>query len=178
MLEGHKSDFRKLCIEKLKFESRFNKNYIDKKIVNKLYDTILKSNKKSILLYIPLGLEVDINPLINRLRREKKVKVFVPYMIGETFKAVPYRLPLKVKRFGIKEPNNSFVASKIDIAVVPVVGIDKDMKRIGFGKGMYDRFFWKMKRKPINIFIQRKLCKSTQTLSNQYDIQADIIICG
>lgn len=178
MIKNHKSDFRKSCINKLKFKSRFTKNYIDKKIVDEIYKTILMVNKKNILLYIPLGLEVDINPLIKRLRKEKKYKVFVPFIIGETFKAVPYRLPLKKNKFGIKEPINSHFKANMDLVVVPIVGIDSLYKRIGFGKGMYDRYFWKLKKKPVKIFTQRTLCKSNKILSNNYDIQADILICG
>ena len=178
MLENHKSDFRKSCIKNLKFHSRFTKSYKDKKIVKDIYNTICNLNKKDVLLYLPLDLEVDVNPLIKRLRREKKVSVFVPYITGESFKAVKYRLPLKTRRFGIKEPNNSFLCPKIDLAIVPVVGIDGLNKRIGFGKGMYDRFFYKLKKKPVTVFTQRKLCKTTKILSNNYDIQADYIICG
>ncbi len=176
MSENHKSDFRKSCIKKLKFVSRFTKNYKDKKIVDEIYETICKLRKKNVLLYIPLNLEVDVYPLIKRLRREKRVQVFVPYMEGLSFKVVKYRLPLKTKRFGIKEPNNSFSNHKIDLAVVPIVGIDGANKRIGFGKGMYDRFFYNLNYKPTILFTQRKLCKTTEILSDNYDIKADIII--
>lgn len=178
MLESQKHEFRNLCIDRLKFVSRLDKNFKDKKIVQRLYKTILNLDKKNILLYIPMGIEVNVAPLINKLRKEKKFNVYVPFIIGETFKAVPYRLPLKVKKFGIKEPNFSFKNVNLDVAIVPVVGIDGANKRIGFGKGMYDRFFWKMKKKPTIIFTQKKLCKTTQILSNNYDIKADIIICG
>ncbi|PLY11099.1 MAG: 5-formyltetrahydrofolate cyclo-ligase [Arcobacter sp.] len=176
MSENHKSDFRKSCIKKLKFVSRFTKNYKDKKIVNEIYKTICKLKKENVLLYIPLDLEVDVYPLIKRLRREKRVQVFVPYMEGLSFKAVKYRLPLKTKKFGIKEPNNSFSSRKIDLAIVPAVGIDGANKRIGFGKGMYDRFFYNLNYKPTILFTQRKLCKTTEILSDKYDIKADIII--
>jgi len=178
MLQSHKSDFRKSCIKKLKFQSRFTKNYKDKKVVDRLYSAIYNMKKKNVLLYIPLDLEVDVYPLIKRLRKEKKVNVFVPFMEGLSFKAVKFRLPLKTKKFGIKEPNNSFFQVKIDLAIVPVVGIDGLNKRIGFGKGMYDRFFYKLKKKPITIFTQRELCKTTEILSDNYDIKADYIICG
>ena len=98
-------------------------------------------------------------------------------MQGESFKIVKYRLPLYKKKFGIKEPNNSFFkAQKIDLAIIPVVGIDKLGKRIGFGKGMYDRFFDKLGYKPIMVFTQLILCKSGQILSLDHDIQADYII--
>ena len=176
MKNSHKSDFRKLCLDRLEFTSLFLKYYKNKIIVKKLEHIINKSDSKNILLYIPLGIEVDVKPLLNYLRKRKKI-VYVPFMCGESFKIVKYRLPLHKKRFGIKEPNNSFLKpNKIDLAIIPVVGIDKLGKRIGFGKGMYDRFFDKLGYKPIMVFTQLILCKSGQILSLDHDIQADYII--
>lgn len=176
MRESHKSDFRKSCIKKLEFSSRFSKFYRDKKTVKKLKDFIEIKKAKNILLYIPMGTEVDTLPLINCLRKNK-INVFVPYMVGNSFKVVKYRLPLEKKRFGIKEPKNSFCyKNKLDLAIVPIVGVDKLGKRIGFGKGMYDRFFYKLDNKPIMVFTQLTLCNSKEILTNQYDIQADYII--
>lgn len=176
MIESHKSDFRKSCIKRLEFSSRFSKYYKDKKTVEKLKKFIETYKVNNILLYIPMGLEVNVLPLINDLRR-KQINVFVPYMVDDSFKLVKYRLPLKVKKFGIKEPNNSFcIHKKLDLAIVPVVGIDKECKRIGFGKGMYDRFFYRLGYKPTTVFTQLTLCKANEKLTNQYDIQADFII--
>ena len=177
MKNDHKSDFRKSCIKRLEFTSLFLKYYKNKIIVKKLENFIKQSNSKNILLYIPLGIEVDIKPLIKSLRKTKNKNVYVPFMQGETFKIVKYRLPLHKKRFGIKEPNNSFFkAPKIDLAIVPVVGIDKLEKRIGFGKGMYDRFFANLNYRPTIVFTQLILCKSEKILSDNYDIQANYII--
>jgi len=176
MIENHKSDFRKSCINRLKFKSRFAKIKKDKIIVDKLIKTIYTLKPKRLLVYIPMELEVNIFPLINKLRRERKIEIFVPYMHGDSFKAVKYRLPLNRKKFGIKEPNNSFVTRKIDVAIVPVVGIDGAYKRIGFGAGMYDRFFYRLNYKPTLIFTQTVLCKTSRILSNKYDIQANYVI--
>ena len=177
MKNDHKNDFRKSCLKRLEFTSLFLKYYKNKIIFKKLNKFTKQSDSKNILLYIPLGIEVDVKPLINSLRKRKDTTVYVPFMQGESFKIVKYRLPLHKKRFGIKEPNNSFFkARKIDLAIVPVVGVDKLNKRIGFGKGMYDRFFDKLGYKPIMVFTQLILCKSEKILSDNYDIQADYII--
>ncbi|MBU3013818.1 5-formyltetrahydrofolate cyclo-ligase [Poseidonibacter lekithochrous] len=172
---NHKSDFRKSCIKRLKFTSVTSKYYKDKIVIKKLENFINRSKAKNILLYIPLGIEVNVNPLINKLRKNKNV--YVPYMEGESFKIVKYRLPLQKKKFGIKEPNNSFLKpQKIDLAIVPIVGVDAIGKRIGFGKGMYDRFFDRLSYRPTLVFTQLVLCKSDKILSESYDIQADYII--
>jgi len=177
MKNYHKSDFRKSCIKRLEFTSLFLKYYKNKIIVKKLEDFIKRNGSKNILLYIPLGIEVDVNPLIVSLRKLKNKNLYVPYMQGDSFKIVKYRLPLFKKKFGIKEPNNSFFNSaKIDLAIIPIVGVDALNKRIGYGKGMYDRFFDRLNYKPTMIFTQLVLCKSDKILSNNYDIQADYII--
>jgi len=176
MKENHKGDFRKSCIKSLEFVSRFSKYKQDKKIVENLYELIQDLKAKKVLLYLPLGMEVDVLPLIKRLRREKKVEVFVPFMFEDSFKIVPYRLPLITKKFGIKEPNNSFRKAEIDAAIVPIVGIDGAFKRIGFGKGMYDRFFDRLPYETTKIFTQRRLCQTSQIITDHYDIQADYLI--
>ena len=170
-----KGDFRKSCISKLRFISQLTKKKKEKIIVKKLHELITQLHAKKILIYIPLDLEVNVLPLINQLRKEKK-EVYVPFMCGDSFKAVKYRLPIEKKKFGIKEPKNSFLKPKIDLAIVPIVGIDKLYKRIGFGKGMYDRFFHRLSYRPTVIFTQLTLCQSSEILTNEYDIQADYII--
>jgi 5-formyltetrahydrofolate cyclo-ligase len=177
MKNYHKSDFRKSCIKRLEFSSLFLKYYKNKIIVRELKKFIERSGSKNILLYIPLGIEVDVRPLIVSLRKSRNKSVYVPYMQGDSFKIVKYRLPLYKKKFGIKEPNNSFIKpAKVDLAIIPIVGVDALNKRIGYGKGMYDRFFDRLNYKPTMIFTQLILCKSEHILSDCYDIQADYII--
>ncbi len=112
-----------------------------------LYRHIVQSNAKNVMLYLPLKNEVNLYSLILRLRKEKKA-LYVPFMEGASFRLVKYRLPLKKKQFGIKEPNDSkqFRIKNIDLAIVPMVGTDETHRRVGFGKGMYDRFFEKQSK--------------------------------
>lgn len=176
MEKNHKCDFRKSCIKKLEFVSRFSKNKTDKNIVENLYKIIQDLQAKKVLLYLPMGMEVNILPLIKRLRREKNVEIYVPFMFEDSFKIVKYRLPLIKRKFGIKEPYNSYLKTKIDLAIVPIVGMDGAYKRIGFGKGMYDRFFYRLKYQPTKVFVQRTLCKTSHIITDHYDIQADYVI--
>jgi len=55
--------------------------------------------------------------------------------------------------------------------------MDLTRRRVGFGKGMYDRFFEK-EIKNINrtVFVARELCYSQAILTNHYDIKADIVV--
>lgn len=179
MLKCHfesKSEFRKSCLSKLKFSAQFTKLKKNSEICKKLENIIRTYGVKNVLLYLPLKFEVDVRPLITTLRKESKCRVFIPFMKNESFVPVPFRFPLKTKKFNLKEPSFSSLQPKIELAIVPVVGIDGDNRRIGFGKGMYDRYFEKLRHKPIMVFTQLELCKTTQLLGEIHDIKADIVI--
>ncbi len=162
-----KKEFRKKCLK----INKHNRYYYSKIISNQLYK--ICKNYKRILLFIPLPNEVDITSLIKKLRKEKK-EIYVPFMQDLSFKMVKYSLPLKKKNFSIFEPlNKNKTLAKIDLAIVPIVGMDKSFKRIGFGKGMYDRFFESLPYKPKIIFVQLRPCISKDKITDDFDIGAD-----
>lgn len=173
-----KSAFRKDCLNRLKNCAKQGKLKKDKSIENKIYKIIKQNSVKNILLYIPLAMEVNTKGLIHRLKREKKYNIFVPFMVGETLKIVPFRYPLIKKRFGILEPKNSNIGKrfKIDLAIVPVVGTDISLRRVGFGVGFYDRFFESLSYTPKIVFTQLCLCKSGTILTEPHDIKGDYIV--
>ena len=176
--EDFKKKFRKDSLNLLKRVSNLPTYKIEKIILNQIYQLIEEKKAQNIMLYIPLKLEVNLYPLIKKLRKEGK-NILVPFMELSSFRLVKYRLPLKTKKFGIKEPNysNQYRIKKIDIAIVPIIGIDKTYRRIGFGKGIYDRFFEKeYKNIEQTIFVAKKICYSSREITNHYDIKADVII--
>ena len=177
MIENKKK-FRENCIDFLYKAQKYNKKKLNNFVLNYLKNYFKTISNRSILVYNPFGFEVDISSLIPLLKRNKN-KVYSPFMVGQSFKMVNYRLPLFKAKFGIKQSKNSFKdIKKINYAIVPVVGIDGNYKRIGFGKGMYDRFFAKLKSKPIIIFVQLDYCFTKTIVSEVFDIQADIVVAG
>jgi len=172
-----KDNFRKECHKVLK-KAKTRAYIKDKYIQTYLSELIWRYKPLDIMAYIPLDSEVDIMPLINTLRRQK-LNIWVPFMEGKSFRLVKYRYPLRIKKYGIKEPKNSYKyrKKKIDIAIVPIIGMDKTYRRVGFGKGMYDRFFEKeIKNIKKVIFVARELCYSADIVTNDYDVKADIVV--
>lgn len=170
-----KKTFREKCLAKMKNTPTHNKIYMTNLINNLLIKELKSLKGKNILLYYPLSMEADIRKTILHLR--KKNYLFIPFMENESFKIVPFRLPLQKKKFDIYEAGNSLKKIKnIDIAVVPVVGVDGNLQRVGFGKGMYDRFFGKLKKKPYTIFIQPNICFTKKLLCDYYDVKGDMLL--
>ena len=167
--------FRKNCLNKIKKLSTHNKIYRTKKINRELLKELKGVKNKRILFYYPLGFEADIRNTIQHMR--KTCDVYIPFMEGESFKMVPFRLPLEQKKFGIFEAGDTHQKiKKVDIAIVPVIGVDANLQRVGFGKGMYDRFFAKLKKKPYTIFIQTDLCYTNEYICDSYDVDADLVL--
>ena len=172
----NKDTFRKKYLSKVKKYNKIN-SFLKNKNASRNLELLLKKFRyKSILFYLPLKIEVNIKSLINKNRMLGK-KVFVPFMEGESFKMVKYRLPIKKAKYNIYQSANSkFIQKNVDIAIVPVIGIDKNFKRIGWGKGIYDRFFYKLKEKPIIIFIQISKSITNKKITNKYDVKGDFYI--
>lgn len=172
-----KNSFRQECLQRLKQTRGIRAYKKDKMVLAQLKKHIYKNHIKHIFLYLPLEMEVNLYPLITQWRKEGK-QLYVPFMEGKSFRLVKYRLPLLKKQFGIKEPKDSkqYRRKEIDIALVPMVGVDVTKRRIGFGKGMYDRFFEK-NRKNIKqvVFVARELCYSKEVVTDDHDVKADMI---
>ena len=169
-----KQGFRKECIKKLHKKKRNNRYKLDKMVVEYLSRLIKYRACGTIMLYIPLEIEINIHSLIIKLRKEKKI-VLVPFMEGKSFRLVKYRLPLKIKKFGVKEPYKSNKYNrKIDLAIVPILGTDSTLRRVGFGKGFYDRFFEKNHKKIKEIiFVGREYCVSSEIITEAHDVKGN-----
>jgi len=167
-----KNSFRTHCLKCMRRRATRCRSAAAGKISDTILQIVRQMRPRSILLYLPMPHEVDIRPLFRPLRG--RYRLFVPLMEGESFKVVQFRLPLKKRRYGIDEPNNSlFAFTKIDLAVVPVLGVDGRFGRVGFGKGMYDRYFATLRHRPTVIFVQSTLCYTSEIVTDKYDIVAD-----
>jgi 5-formyltetrahydrofolate cyclo-ligase len=170
-----KSDFRIQCLKQQKNLSKEGNFYRNAQVNHHLLDLLHHLRGKRILVYWPFGFEADIRKTIGVLRA--KNSLYLPFMDDVSFKMVPLRYPLERKSFGIYEPRFSNLKIKlIDIAIVPVVGVDRTGARIGFGKGMYDRFFPTLKSKPLTIFVQSSRCTSSLSLCDDYDVKGDLFV--
>jgi len=170
-----KNTFRQNCLKTLKNSSKHNKAYKIGLVNKKLLQLLRHKKRQKILFYYPLDMEVNIVKSLVKLRKNNDI--YLPFMVEQSFKMVPFRLPLTRKKFNILEPGNSNrKIRKIDIAVVPVVGVDGNLQRVGFGKGMYDRFFDKLQKKPYIIFTQLELCYTKELICDDHDIACDLLI--
>jgi len=170
-----KTQFRQNSLQKIKKIPQHNLIYRTSLLEKRLQKELKGRKNINILFYYPLAFEANILKTMKKMRRN--CKIYLPFMEGKSFKMVPFRLPLSKKKFDILEAGDTNrIIKKIDIAIVPAVGVDGSLQRVGFGKGMYDRFFAKLQKRPYTIFVQAELCYTRDLLCDAHDIYCDKLI--
>lgn len=162
----NKEKFRK--IQKNTIKNKQKPTISPKHIINAIIKILQKYNCKNILIYNPLPYEYNLLKYSTILK--KKFMVYSPFMQDKSLKVVKSRLPFFKKMYGIYESGNSFVDVKLDALIIPVIGVDANMQRIGHGKGFYDRFYAGLKNKPLIIFLSLHNAKTNDILCDKYDI--------
>ena len=156
-----------------------NKNF---KISPSKFFSFLKKNVyniKNLGGYYPSNFEIDDLEIL-KLLEKKNFKISLPSIKKNNqmnFFKWSSDDPLKINKYGIPEPTSSKLLYP-DILLVPLVGCDNDLNRLGYGGGFYDRYIEKIEK--TKRVIKIGLAFSYQKLKNvpitQYDKKLDFII--
>ena len=57
--------------------------------------------------------------------------------------------PLSINKYGIPEPTSNKIKFP-DVLLVPLLAFDKNLNRVGYGGGYYDRYISKIKKISVN----------------------------
>jgi len=143
---------------------------------------ILKREKiitKIIGGYYPVNFEIDDLSLLREFKKNK-FNISLP-VIKKNFQMdfYPWSFsePLKINKYGIPEPEAKNILYP-DVLLIPLLAFDKNLNRLGYGGGYYDRLIEKLsKRKNI---IKIGLAFSVQEIDkvpiNIYDQKLDYIV--
>ena len=111
---------------------------ISSKIVSNIRNLEEYKNSKHVMLFYPLGNEVDLLELLNDDKQ-----FYLPRVKGEDLEVCPYKLGDKLLKsdFKVLEPINEPINKNLlDLVFVPALCVDEKCNRLGYGKGFYDRF--------------------------------------
>ena len=85
--------------------------------------------------------------------------------------------PLEINKYGIPEPISDNVLYP-DILLIPIAAFDKQLNRIGYGGGFYDRYIKKIKEKKkiITIGLAYSFQRVKKVPVNKNDMKLDFIV--
>ena len=173
----NKSTIRKkiLKLRKKKYSKNLSISFIN-------FSKILKKKKiKSKIIggYYPFNYELDILNILETLEKKKYI-ISLPKIAKNNkmnFFKWSFKEPLKINKLGIPETTSN---KKINpnILLIPLVGFDDQLNRLGYGGGYYDRYLSKIKdhKKIIKIGVGFSFQKIKNIPINKHDIKLDYII--
>jgi len=129
--------------------------------------------------YYPYNYEIDILKILEKFE-QKKFTITLPKIMKNSqmnFFQWSINDPLAINKFGIPEPISKKVKFP-DILLVPLVSFDKNLNRVGYGGGFYDRYIEKIRKrkKVLTIGFAYSFQKVKKIPTNNYDIKLDFII--
>ena len=140
-----KSLLRKEVLHKRNSMSHFEISMKSKLIQQKLIESPVFNQSKSIGLYLAIGSEVQTREIINYALDLGKTVLLPRIMSNDLrFYVVDQKdfeeSSFDVNRFGIKEPKIDKPADFIDLLIIPGIVFDTYGFRIGYGYGYYDKY--------------------------------------
>ena len=143
-------------------------------ITESLFDIRGFADFSSYFVYNAFRGEAPTNEIINRLKSMGKT-VLYPLTVGDTMYAVKPESENFIKdKFGVYVPEKYSIIDNVDVVIVPLVACDKNLNRIGFGKGYYDRFL--RDRQCFKIGICHDFQVVDEIDPKEWDVPLDIII--
>ena len=125
--------------------------HLSRKVIDRLWQDPHWQQAQTVLLYHSLPDEVGTHDLIRRAAAAGK-RVLLPVVDGDDLELREYQDEgsLEEGAFHIQEPTGPAVTdlSAIDLAVIPGVAFTPDGRRLGRGRGYYDRLLARLTRQP------------------------------
>ncbi len=138
-----------------------------------------KNLNKIIGGYYPYNYEIDAIKILEKFEN-KNYQISLP-KIKKNFKmdflSWSTNDPLLINKYGIPEPISNKVILP-SILLVPLVAFDKNLNRVGYGGGFYDRYIKKIKKlkKVITIGLAYSFQEVSKVPANRNDIKLDFIV--
>lgn len=147
-------------------------------IFNKIINLDIYKSSKTVGIYYSMDDEVSTISLIDYSLKLGK-EVCLPRVLNNNemkFYKITDRNNLSKSKYGVLEPtNNNLVNPKtIDLMIIPGVVFSKELYRIGYGSGYYDRYLLKTNSYKIGLSFKETLVDFVP--HDEYDVKLDLII--
>ena len=180
-----KQEIRKKILEKRKNLSKDLVEIASQKVCDNLKKSKEILNKKSIVVYSAYQNEIDLRDFVKFILKFDEKQIYLPKFDEKNCKYGLSQIKnlqndLKVGKYGILEPKEvpeilgQHDINKIECWLIPGVCFDKNLYRLGRGKGCYDRLLKRSLGMKIGIAYNWQIIDKVPV--DNWDIRMDIII--
>jgi 5-formyltetrahydrofolate cyclo-ligase len=147
-------------------------------ICNRVMENDLFLDAQGIHVYLPIGSEVDIRPLIDLAWEMGKQVGLMRVMEdgGSVQLGITSTTSYRTSSFGILEPVDAelFDMNLCDLVIAPLVAADDQCNRVGYGKGYYDQFMTQFPRPTIGVAFEVQIF--TDIPVDEGDVKVDAVV--
>ncbi len=176
-----KKELRSIYLEKRNLLTQEKNELISNQIKQQLFGSFIFDRQK-ISLFLPIKNknELDTYGIWNDLVYSN-CEVYVPRWNQESNTLTHYlftdKVQLSINQYGIPEPiTGQIIANKLlDVVLIPLLTFDKFGYRVGYGKGVYDRFLKECNEN--TLFIGLSQFDSVEIISDLDDFDIPLHYC-
>lgn len=139
-----KADLRELMRQKLRVQSSEDLQQWSEAVIERIEQLHCFRHARVVMFYYPVHHEVDLRPLLDKYKDEKVILLPVTHHDGIELRQYVGKDDLKPGHYGIPTPQTSTYRGTPELVIVPGLAFDKELVRMGRGKGYYDRFLRKL----------------------------------
>ena len=147
-IKKRKTDLRELMRQKLRIQSAEDLQSWSEAVIERIEQSHMFRHAHVVMFYYPVHHEVDLRPLLDKYKDEKVILLPVTHHDYIELRQYVGKDNLKKGHYGIPTPQTATYRGTPDLVFVPGLAFDKDLVRMGRGKGYYDRFLRKLTRVP------------------------------
>jgi len=143
----NKDELRKIYLAKRLALTQKEQRELSCKISDLFFQSVDLSKIQILHTYLPIESkhEPDTWIIIDRIQREfPYIRLVIPRVNGEKMENIFFEGhdQLEITKWGMVEPKDGkhSATNEIDMVLVPLLTVDLQGHRIGYGKGYYDRF--------------------------------------
>lgn len=170
-----KDDARRLVKARKRMLDEAERSALSGRVMARLEREPAFADADRILMYHSLPDEVSTHDFL--LRWDGRKRLFLPRVNGEDLDVLPYdRAMLRTGAYGIGEPSGHSVVpvGSMDLIVVPAVAYDLACRRVGRGKGYYDRLLSGIGVATIGVAFDCQVVDEIEAES--HDVPVDMVI--
>ena len=173
--QRRKSELRAWLAQKRRILKVGDVGLCSAEVVKQIAESDAFRQAATVMIYYPVQNEINLLDLYEQFGQSKRFFMPVTHRKYLEIRQYTGKDCLQKGKFGIPEPQGSTYHGSLDLIIVPAVGFDKQLYRLGRGGGYYDRFL-AAQRHSVKMGVGYAFQLVDKLPHDKHDIKMDLVI--